>query len=106
MRESLFGCGANKVEVGHTNSKKEKVRKIKSKKNEIFKRRKEKRRYWIRNFWSDEKEEIRKENINCKFVKKRKSYRAIAVYFDQRLGAAHSKRWSKKSFLAFLLQKT
>ena len=28
------------------------------------------------------------------------------VYFDQRLGAAHSKRWSKSSFSAFLLQKT
>ena len=27
------------------------------------------------------------------------------VYFDQRLGAAHSKRWSKSSFSAFLLQK-
>ena len=25
------------------------------------------------------------------------------VYFDQRLGAAHSKRWSKKSFSAFLV---
>ena len=28
------------------------------------------------------------------------------VYFDQHLGAAHSKRWSKSSFSAFLLQKT
>ena len=28
------------------------------------------------------------------------------VYFDQRLGAAHSKRWSKSSFSAFWLQKT
>ena len=27
------------------------------------------------------------------------------VYFDQRLGAAHAKRWSKWSFSAFLLQK-
>ena len=30
----------------------------------------------------------------------------IVVYFDQHLGAAHSKRWSKSSFLTFLLQKT
>ena len=38
MRESLFGCGTHKVEVGHhTNSKKEKVRKIKGKKKEILK---------------------------------------------------------------------
>ena len=28
------------------------------------------------------------------------------VYFDQRLGAAHSKRWSKKSFSAFFLHKS
>ena len=34
------------------------------------------------------------ENIETKGV----------VYFDQRLGAAHSKRWSKQSFTAFLLQ--
>ena len=28
------------------------------------------------------------------------------VYFDQRLGAGHSKCWSKESFSVFLLQKT
>ena len=28
------------------------------------------------------------------------------VYFDQRLGAAHSKRWSKSTFSVYLLQKT
>ena len=28
------------------------------------------------------------------------------VYFDQRLGAAHTKRWLKKSFSAYLMQKS
>ena len=28
-----------------------------------------------------------------------------AVYFDQRLGTAHSKRWSKRPFSAFFVQK-
>ena len=28
------------------------------------------------------------------------------VYFDQRLGAAHSKRWLKKSFSVFFMQKS
>ena len=28
------------------------------------------------------------------------------VYFDQHLGAAHSKRWSKKSFSAFFVLKS
>ena len=32
--------------------------------------------------------------------------RVNVVYFDQRLGAAQSKRWSNKSFLAFFVQKT
>ena len=32
--------------------------------------------------------------------------RLYVVYFDQRLGAGHAKRWSKQSFSAFLLQKT
>ena len=30
----------------------------------------------------------------------------FVVYFDQHLGAEHSKRWSKQSFSAFLLEKT
>ena len=32
--------------------------------------------------------------------------RPTVVYFDQRLGAGHSKRWSISTFSAFLLQKT
>ena len=33
-----------------------------------------------------------------------KKWKTSVVYFDQRLGAAHSKRWSKSSFSAFLQQ--
>ena len=30
---------------------------------------------------------------------------SCVVYFDQRMGAVHPKRWSKKSFLAFFVVK-
>ena len=31
---------------------------------------------------------------------------SVVVYFDQRLAAAHAKRWLKKSFSAFFMAKS